>query len=122
MDAGEEVQILRPDEQARAKLDAMLSVEPIAPVLITQGKISRETLTDIAQENVGLAFNRITSIAQNGDDKIALQAAREVLDRAHGKVANDAAQVNVQVNMYSITNILKEIEGESAVVIGDDVA
>ena len=69
------------------------------PVNIPSGKISRETLTDIAQENVGLAFNRITSIAQNGDDKIALQAAREVLDRAHGKVANDAAQVIVPIQI-----------------------
>lgn len=70
------------------------------PVEMPAGKISKDMLTDIAQENVGLAFNtklallQATSTPESVRDKIA----DSILDRAHGKPSGDTTQVNVQVN------------------------
>jgi len=101
MTPGDEVHILKPDDSARNALESLLAMPAIAPVAIPAGKISKDMLTDIAQENVGLAFNRIVSIAQSSDDKVALQAAKEVIEIAHPKNDDSGSKViaPVQINL-----------------------
>lgn len=84
----------------------------IAPVALPQGKISKETLTDIAQDNVGLAFNRIVSIAQSSDDKVALQAAKEVIEIAHPKKHD--ALLNINMMPTRIELVVVPLPGDAA--------
>lgn len=87
------------DPAQREAYDRFREIKALNAVAIPAGRISKETLTDIAQENVGLAFNRITQIASTGADKIALQAANSIIDRAHGKVGNDDAKTGTNITV-----------------------
>lgn len=73
------------------------------PVELPSGKISKEMLTDIAQENVGLAFNTKLAMLQSlaTPESVRDKIADSILDRAHGKPSGDTTQVNVQVNVAS---------------------
>lgn len=82
------------------------------PVEMPAGKISKKMLTDIAQENVGLAFNtklallQVSSTPESVRDKIA----DSILDRAYGKPSGDTTQLNVRVNtMQSLSESDQEI-------------
>lgn len=104
--------LLLPDRKYKPYGERLIEAANSA-VTMPAGKVSKEMLTDIAQENVGLAFNKIVSTVQSSDDKLALQAAKEVIEIAHPKNA-DAMMgkviAPVQINVTYVSPNKTEID------------
>lgn len=72
------------------------------------GKPKGEDVRALARKNTKRAFERILSLIDSDDERVAMMAAKEVLDRAYGKpkVAEDddgAGAKNVTINIVRYT-------------------
>lgn len=92
-------------------------LQPSAPRIVAPpGKHDADMIKTIAQENSHVAINALTRIAESGKQEGAIvTAANAILDRAHGKVGSDVAQVNVQIN--NITKIERVIVDSNGVEV-----
>jgi len=90
----------------------------IAPAPMPAGRISKETMATVAQENIGLAFNRIVDIVQHGEDKAALAAAKQVIETAY-PVEKDKATHELPAFTINIQYI--ESDGDGRPLIIDNV-
>lgn len=64
------------------------------------------------EQRKALAKDRLTRIVQLGDDRDAITAADKVLDRIEGKAAQ-----KLEITLDMVQQFLKEIEGESVLMI-----
>ena len=76
---------------------------------------SNEHVRNIARSNSVRAVERLIELIESDDERVALTAAKEVLDRAFGKpkpdVADDKEQLSIRIVQFS-ENRAGEIEAE----------
>jgi hypothetical protein len=93
------------------------SSAPIAP----GGKITAEMMTDIAQESLGPALNRINSIIAHGDDKTALQASKEMICIAYPeRDSQQQAKVIAPVQINLVVRPLNNKPEDDSVTIDSE--
>lgn len=73
------------------------------------GRRKNDDVKLLARQHTKEAFNRIVELIQSDDERVAIMAAKEVLDRAYGKAKpmedeDDTAKKNVTINILRYTD------------------